>query len=174
MFDWLWNVSRDTKIKEKTNSFPRADKLFSIEEKYWLNKEDVEFVNVILAGYQSNLTELYFTDHLVSDRFFRKMSALEYFLYSLKEYLEQRDGDVTFGTYEMYTIKKQTRDKGWEFRTYELSDFAVVFHKMLLIAQTYCLTFCENPFDTTSPSFDNWETTKHILETREMEVSRFL
>ena len=57
--------------------------------------------------------------------------------------------------------------------TYELTDFAVVYHKMYHIAQTYCLTLRENPLDTNTVAFQGAEYTKKVLDTREMKVSRY-
>ena len=177
LLDWLRNVQFYAKRKEANYFFPHGDKLFLIEEKYWLRETEFDCAKQILKAYQKDLIQKYFTNHLIEYSFTRKLTEAEYFLCTLNEFLEDHECEKTFDGNQMYNTKKY-KDLGcWGTplfeATYELTDFAVVYHKMYFIAQTYCLTLRKNPLDTDTTSYQNAEATRKVLDTREIEVSRF-
>ena len=177
LLDWLLNMQHYSKRKEANTFFPKGNKLFLIEEKYWLREEEFDIVRSILQDYQRNLAQMYFTKHLRDDWFMCKLTGAEYFMFTLEEFLRRNECNTTFFGKQMYTTKEY-KDLGcWGTplfeAKYELTDFAVAYHKMYLIAQAYCLALRKNPYDKFEMSYINFENTKNVLDTREIEVSRF-
>jgi hypothetical protein len=178
LLDWLCKVPHYSKRKVPDCFFPNADKLFLIEEKYWFkDDEEISIAKEILREYQKDLIQRYFTGRLSVDRSTHKLTDEEYFLVTLKDFLEQRECDKYFNDHQMYITKSYKDHGSWGTplfdATYELTDYAVVYHKMYLIAQVYCLTLRKNPLDTDTMSFHNSEYSKKVLDTREMKVSRY-
>ena len=178
LLEWLCNVPHYAKRKERNYFFPNADKSFPIDEKYWLSgEEELNIAKEILYAYQKELSQEYFSGQLSVSRFVCKLSNAEYFLVTLKEFLEKYECKDTFNDKRMYSTKSYKSFGSWGVplfdATYELTDFAVVYHKIYLIAQIYCLALRENPLDTTTTSYHSAEYTKKVLDTREMEVSRY-
>lgn len=173
---WLCNVPHYSKKKTCDCFFPNADKLFLIEEKYWLRDDELDIAKEILCAYQKELSQEYFSGHLIVNRSMCKLSKQEYFLVTLNDFLQKYECEKNFLGHKMYDTKDYKSYGSWGMplfdATYILTDFAVVYHKIYLIAQTYCLTLRENPLDTSSLYFRCAENTKMYLDTREMKVSR--
>lgn len=178
LLNWLCKILHYSKKKSPDLFFPNADKLFLIEEKYWLSgDEELNIAKEILHAYQKELSQKYFSGHLIASRFICRLSDAEYFLLTLEEFLKKHECERYFIDNEMYTVKNYKDYGTWGMplfdATYELTDFAIVYHKMYLIAQMYCLTLRKNPLDANTLAFKSAEYTKKILDTREMEVSRY-
>jgi hypothetical protein len=178
LLDWLYDVQHYSKKKKADCFFSNADKMFLIEDKYWLSgEEELSIAKEILCAYQKELSQEYFSGHLIANRLVCKLSHAEYFLLSLKDFLQKYECETTFNGQQMYITKSYKNLGSWGVplfeATYELTDLAVVYHKMYLIAQMYCLTLRENPLDTTTTFYHSAEYTKKVLDTREMEVSRY-
>lgn len=175
---WLCKVPYYSKKRHPDCFFPNADKLFLIEEKYWLKgDEEQDIAKEILQAYQKELSQKYFSEQLIANRLIFKLSDEEYFLLTLKNFLEKYECETTFLGNKMYNTKEYKSYGSWGAplfdATYELTDYAVVYHKMYLIAQMYCLTLQKNPLDTSTLSFQSSEYTKKVLDTREIKVSRY-
>ena len=178
LLGWLCNVPHYSKKKVPDCFFPNADKLFDIPEEYWLQSdEERNIAKEILRAYQKELCQKYFAGRMIPSRSMCKLSDEEYFLFTLKEFLEKHECETSFFGYEMYKTKEYKSHGSWGVplfsATYELTDFAVVYHKMYLTAQTYCLALRKNPLDTNTLSFEWAENTKKVLDTKEMKVSRY-
>ena len=177
LLDWLRNIQYYSKRKEANYFFPNGDKLFLIEEKYWLHEEEFDYAKQILQEYQKDLVQKYFSIQLGENRFIKKLTEAEYFVFTLKDFLEHCECEITFKGNQMYNTKEYKDLGSWGMplfkATYELTDFAVVYHKMYLIAQTYCLTLRKDPLDTDTLSYQSVEATKKVLDTKEIEFSRF-
>lgn len=175
---WLCNIPHYSKKKTRDYCFPNADKLFLIEEKYWLNgDEEMDVAKEILRAYQKEWCQKYLSGRLSASRMICKLTDEEYFLLSLKDFLEKHECETTFCGNKMYNIKEYKSCGSWGVplfdATYELTDYAVVYQKMYLIAQTYCLTLRPNPLDKNSLYYHRIENAKKVLDTREMKVSRY-
>lgn len=177
--DWIHNIRfYSTKKKPPDCFFPNADKLFPISEKYCIHvDEEWSIAKEILEQYQLDLIQKYFSGTLYTDRSITKLTGAEYFLFTLQEFLRKHECDTTFNGNEMYKTKDYTPLGTWGVplfsATYELTDYAVVYHKVYYIAQMYCLTLRENPLATNTVAFQSAEATKEVIDTREMKVSRY-
>lgn len=156
LLDWLINVQHYSKRKEANYFFPHGDKLFLIEEKYWLNENEFDYARQILREYQKDLMQKYFTNRLVIYLPPRKSTEAEYFLSTLKDFLEENEDKWEFKGNQMYVSG------------HKLTHFAVVYYKIHLIARTYCLTLRKNPLDTSTISYQRVEDIKKALDVREI------
>jgi hypothetical protein len=179
LIDWLRNVYYySTKKKSPDCFFPNADKLFPIQENHFIVKdEECKIAKEILKEYQRDLVQKYFSGKLCADRFAKKITRAEYFLLTLREFLQEHECETTFYGNKMYNTKDYKSYGSWGgplfVATYVLTDYAVVYHKIYLTAQMYCLTLRKNPLDTETTSYISAEETKKVIDTREMKVSRY-
>ena len=179
LIDWLRSVPfYSTKKKPPDCFLPNSDKLFPIHEKYFIQgDEEYNIAKEILKQYQRDLIQKYLSGKLSTDPSIRKLTEAEYFLFTLQEFLEKHECETTFNGNEMYKIKDYKSHGNWGGplfdATYELTDYAVVYHKIYYITEMYCLTLRENSLDTNSLSFIKTEETKKVIDTREMKVSRY-
>jgi hypothetical protein len=178
LLEWLCNVPHYSKNKRPDCFFPNADKLFLIEDKYWLSgEEELSIAKEIIREYQKELIQKFFSGRLVANRFACKLTDEEYFLLTLKEFLEKYQCETTFHGNSMYNTKEYKSYGYWGAplfdATYELTDYAVAYHKIYYVTQMYCLTLRENPLDTNALSFQWTEDTKKVLDTKEIKVSRY-
>ena len=179
LIDWINNIPFYS-LKKKTADcfFPNADKLFPIDEKYRIQgDEERNIAKEILKEYQRDLIQKYFLGELGTNRFIRKLTKAEYFLYTLQEFLQKHECETTFNGIKMYETKEYKSYGSWGVplfsATYELTDYAVVYHKIIYIAEMYRLTLRENPLDTESYYFKSAEATKEVIDSRKMKVSRY-
>lgn len=179
LIEWLCNVPHYSQKKESNCFFPNADKLFLIQEKYNIQgEEERNIAKEILKEYQKDLVQSYFLGQgCTTDRNLTKITEQEYFLLTLANFLNKHECEKEFNGHQMY-ITKSYKDRGcWGTflfnATYELTDYAVVYHKMYYITQIYCLTLRKNPLDTSAALFARAEYTKRVIDVREMDVSRY-
>ena len=179
LIDWLHNIPFYS-IKKKSADcfFPNADKLFPIHEKYRIHiDEERTIAKEILKQYQQDLIQRYFSGKLSLAYSPPKLTSAEYFLFTLSEFLQKHECEKSFNGNEMYKVKDYKSYGSWGGAlydaTYELTDYAVVYHKMYYIAQMYCLTLRKNPLDTETTSYISAEVTKKVIDTREMKVSSY-
>lgn len=179
LIEWLCNVPfYSTKECRPDRFFPNADKLFFIHENYCIRGDkEYNIAKEILEQYQRDLIQKYLSGKLREDSSIRKLTEAEYFLYTLAFFLQKHECEKIFNGNEMYKTKDYKSYGSWGGplydATYELTNFAVVYHKMYYIAQMYCLTLRKNPLDTDTISFIGTEETKKVIDTREMKVSRY-
>ena len=174
LLDWLRNVQYYSKKRESSFYCPRGDKLFLIEDKYWLRENEFDYARQILKEYQQDLIRKYFANHLVVYPFTRKSTEAEYFFTTLEDFLEEHECEKVFAGNQMY-IRKEHKERGSCEGTpleanYQLTDFAVVYYKMYLIVKTYSLTWRKNPMDTNTLSYRCVVETKHALDAREARI----
>jgi hypothetical protein len=179
LIDWIHNIPFYSYKKKPADCFfPNADKLFPIHENYRIyGDEERNIAKGILEQYQQDLIQRYFSGKLSAAYSPPKLTNAEYFLFTLSEFLQKHECETTFNGNEMYKTKDYKSYGSWGGplydATYELTDYAVVYHKMYYIAQMYCLTLRKNPLDTSEMSFQCAEETKKVIDTREMKVSRY-
>lgn len=158
-------------------SFPKIKWLSPIDKKYWIcedNERDI--AQKILQAYQKELSQKYFSNQLTDARYLRNLTDEEYFLVTLAGFLRKYECEKTFNGVEMYSTKSYNGYESWGAplfdAVYELTDFAVVYHKMYYIAQSYCLVLNGEPVRQHSVAYHEIEHMKKVLDTREIEVSR--
>lgn len=188
-FDKWREFSREKKLREYVSwhftgydGIPLWAEISNVSSKlelsaeYWIVDRDNEFVDVILDGFKKDLTECYFRGCLRLLKSKQEVRCRDYFLIALCGYLKEHRFDYNFLGYDMRKemISRNPRDittgSGSE-RTYILTDFAIVYHKLYYI--TYM--FCKNS-QITNPcgeDFHNDNYIKEILDTGRMTVSRY-
>ena len=170
-------VQRLSKEKTPNCDVPRADKLITIEDGFWLTEDDeITIAKEILYEYQKKLAQTFFENKLSTFKSFRNLTEEEYFLVTLGEFLDKNQCSSEIFSGKMYETKEYTPLGMWGVplfaATYKLKDFAVVYHKILLITETYYLALQKNPYDTGTVYYQSINHTKEVLDKREIKVSR--
>lgn len=131
----------------------------------------------ILRFFQEYLTQAYFKGTLSSSRSVVQKSSEAYFISTLKWYLEKYQCDTDFHGNKMYTTKNYKAYGSWGVplfdATYILTDYAIVYHKLLYIVDICFLDIFKDKLQQDSVAHRNTEYTKKVLDTKEIEVSRY-
>lgn len=115
-------------------------------------EKERSYAKIILLGFSSYIVDLFFCDKLECEKFnkLRKYSRIDgydieihFFMFQLYKYLHDHQCDSCFLGNDMHKKTIKYENKGmWGAplfdATYELSDFGLVFHKMLYIAYKFC------------------------------------
>lgn len=177
LLDWLCQIQQYGTLRFDIDySFPKIKYLSPIDKKYWIcedNERDI--ARKILKVYQKELSQKYFSNQLTNVRYLRNLTDEEYFLVTLAGFLRKYECEKTFNGEEMYSTKSYDGYGSWGTplfdAVYELTDFAVVYHKMYYIAQSYCWVLDGKPISQTGIAYHELEHMKKVLDTREIEVS---
>ncbi len=137
--------------------------------------DEWEYVREILAEYRKDLMLSYFKGHLIVIKSKYVISGECYFMASLYAFLCDHQCDYDFLGYKMHKKQISYKSYGESFSagfdaTYALSDFAIVFHKMHYITYMYCKG--DERLKGFVPAW-NEENLKEILDTRQIQISRF-
>lgn len=155
-----------------------AQAIHNLSKEYRLIEESEQSTaKEILAFFQEYLTQEYFKDALSSDRTIVRKSSEAYFIFALKSYLEKYQCDTSFHEHKMYTVKNYVKYGSWGAQlfdaTYILTDYAVVYHKILYIVQLCYFNSLKDTDAIYSVESRATENTKKVLDTKEIEVSRY-
>lgn len=138
-----------------------------------VDEEETSISEYILKQYQSELLQSYFNEQIKQSR-----KEIEpkyhsqgqgYFFITLSDFLSKHECESRFYDKEMYNTKSYKSYGTWGVplfdATYELTDFAVVYHKMYYLAQLFCESHGLSSHSET-------ERIKNCLESKEIKVSR--
>lgn len=147
---------------------------------------DIErnYAKTILSIFSSNLADSFFCDKLECENFEKlcKYSRIDgyeieihFFMFQLFKFLRKHECDRFFGNHDMHQRTISYEEKGmWGGplfdASYELSDFALVYHKMLYISYKFCAMssiFSEEVF-----RFVSEESFANVIDTRQINISR--
>lgn len=161
----LWSYISNAQIK------------LSIPEKYRISGE-VEWKTVkdILSEFQKDLAKEYFFGNLKIPKSKYVIPGEDYFVFALQSFLGEHQCDYEFLGHNMHKERISYEEYGsWGAlhfdATYSLTEFAVVYHKLYYIA--YC--FCKDGkiFNPKGNAFQNSASIKHILDTKQIQISRY-
>jgi hypothetical protein len=150
--EYLQELQMHSEIKENTYTFPRANIMPTIERKYWIVKNDLVNIETILDEYKKDLTAKYFTECLTPTRWIGRLHSGEYFILTLFNFLEKSKNERLFCGNEIRTYKRS--DDNYNY--YELTDFGIVYYKLLTITVAYCITLDTPPSNL---NLDNYTKT---------------
>lgn len=150
----------------------RLQHQLSIGERYRITNDESDIIIEILHSFQQDLIQRYFNDSLTSCKYIEEV----FFTISLMEFLEKHQCKQTFNGNEMHTPKNYQEYGTWGATsfsaTYVLTDYAIIFYKLLYITQLYCNKLL-NITDTNKLGFITAETTKVAIDTRHIDVNNF-
>lgn len=124
----------------------------NVDEKYLiLGDNSWCIVKDILSFYQKKLADFYFLrfyqtlgkgNSLKSLRNFANLSDMEFFMLSLDIFLEKYQTETVFNGSDMYNLLSRIDYGSWGAQLYdaeyELTDYALVYHKLYYIADLFC------------------------------------
>lgn len=106
-----------------------------IEVEYQLTDKDIPSVDVIIKQFKENLSEDYLSSRLPKYTKSAETSALLY----LRDFVIKNQDEMQFGDFKMYRLDEATRNSF--VKRFYLTDFAITYHKVLCILQTYYVKF---------------------------------
>ncbi len=115
--------------------FPKANLMAHIDSVYRIAADERDMANKIICTYQKSKINDFFEGNLKLNQFVCKLSPSEYFILTLYYFLEDNEYKRIFEE-DLY-VYTHSDDM---FRCYELTDFGIVYYKLLLISNAYSVT----------------------------------
>lgn len=173
-----WSFSSDNHIRDGFPLFAyinNAQIKLSIPDSYRISDDkEWHYAKEIIDFYKDELVQDYFNGRhfLIKSKYV--VSGECYFMYALYAYLSDHQCDSKIRNHDMHSETVSCKSYGsWGGplydATYELSDFAFVFHKMHYITYLYCKN--SNILKNMVPDW-NEANIKEILDTKQIQISR--
>ena len=167
----IYSYDKKCSVRLRTVIY-RIQHEFGVEEKYRISESDREFIDEIIRAYQDELIQKYFNGWASN----YKLSNEDYFVVTFNAFLEKHECEQTLRGKNMYTTKSYKSRGCWGTplfdATYELTDYAVTYHKLYYITQLKCIQLHGKPISEGSIANIVLETCKKAIDTREIEVSQ--
>lgn len=126
------------------------------------NEKEKDFVCKILEIHKQNVVESFFRDSLTKDKAFYQLKYLEYYMFSLRGFLEN---NIHNEINDIRLLKYHQKDGS--YTTYELTDYGFIYQKLYYVATLFCVTN-----ESIEPLFTSSQHTlkgiKQDLESREI------
>jgi hypothetical protein len=174
-----WSVSTDNHARCNLSLseyiIKTQNKLSLPQEHRVSGSAEIDYMKAILTEYQRYLTQSYFNGYLKVIKSKYVIQGEDYFMFSLYTFLSEHQCDYEFIEQDMHKQRISYKEYGsWSVThfdaTYSLTDFAVVFHKMHYITYMYCRN--NEILKALVPAW-NEKTLKEILDTKQLQVSRY-
>ena len=135
-----------------------------------------DIVKNILTEFQKELIQDYFNSNLKIVKSKYVIPGEHYFMFALTSFLEDHQCDYDFQGNNMRKEQlsyKRYGDWGGPCydATYSLTDFALVYHKLYYITYLFCKR--SEIFNPKGVAFQNSESIKSILDTKQIQISRY-
>lgn len=131
-------TSKEVRDRDLIDYIIREQYNLKIENDYCIdasNKFEKDFICEVLEAHQKVVIENLFCDSLTKDKMFFKLNFLEYYMLSLRNFLEKiqlnRDN---FNNIILYDFIRQDGS----YRIYELTEHGLIFNKLLFIVTLFC------------------------------------
>lgn len=155
------------------NAILRLQEELSITKEYRIVEDEFDFVIDIIHCYQNDLAQKYFNGFALN---YRNLSEEEYYIVTFNAFLERHECERTLNDNEMYLTKEYKSYGSWGAplfdAKYDLTDFAVTYHKLYYITQFKCIKLHGKPISNNSVANLRLEASKKAITTREIEVSK--
>ena len=110
----------------------KIDNFYSIDIS---NKIEKNFVCDILDAHKNEVIENLFLDLLTKDEKFFNLDFLEYYMFSLRNFLEKKQ--LKRDTFNNIVLYDYIRKEG-SYTTYELTDYGIIYQKLLYVVTLFC------------------------------------
>lgn len=137
--------------------------------------QDKTTVEELLTFFQNELTKNYFEGSLKCVKSKYVIPGDHFFMFALNSFLREHQCDSCFNGHDMHKKTLSYSSHGsWGAplfdASYELSDFAVIYHKLYYISYLFCKN--SKVLNTKGDAYRNSESIKKILDTRQIDISR--
>lgn len=145
-----------------------------IPKEYKIQGEEWDFVDQILKKYQEDLKEDYFCGRaLMLKKSKYVIHGLDYFMFSVANYLDDHQCDYKFLSYDMHKETISYNHYGnWGGPLYDaeylLTDFALIYHKLYYITLVYCQN-CR-AINSKGTEYQECSNVKEILDRKTLQV----
>lgn len=142
------------------------------------------YAQIILDDFVLYLSDAFLCKKLVCDNFeklckYEKIDGyfieIHFFMFQFHKYLRSHECDSIFLGYDMYKSAISYNKKGmWGGElfdaTYEISDFAVVFHKLCYITFMFCMK--SSIFSYEVSKFISEDSFAEVIDNRQIQITR--
>lgn len=181
LIHYINNLTISSRAKNKSIEdsyyFHSVSRIRYIDQKYQIvSDEEKDIAREILKFYQAELSQSYLTGKILPSKHISKLTDAEYFVLSLLSFLDKHQCDTEINDIKMHqrTISHQSYGS-WGGplydAKYELSEFALVYHKLLLTALEYNLAMQKNLTSEDTIYHNAIQNVKNIIDTNQIEVS---
>lgn len=175
--DYSPTLGRYSYVRELLVTVLNAQYNDEIDKKYRIIEEtEKQYVIQIIEEYQKDIMRSYFQGHMTLIKSKYEVRGKDYFMIALRDFLESHQCDEKFLGHDMRKERLEYKRYGdWGGpcydATYSVSDFATVYHKLYYITYLYCKNSkIANP---NGNRFNNDSFIKEILDTKQIQISRF-
>lgn len=151
----------------------KAQDFLNIRQDFAIHRDkDSLFINKIIDEYKKDLMQSFLNGNLYIPKGYDCITNDEFFIYTLFEFLMKRQYDRKFSGYDMLgnELDRIYFSDGSLNIIYSLSDFSILYHKVLYIAYLYSEMIFWDP--TQPSSGKSWieESLTNILKTKQIEL----
>lgn len=171
--DYCPILGRYSYISELTFKIANAEYEYEIKKEYCITEEiEKQYMREIIEEFQKETARSYFKGELRAIKSKYVIYGQDYFMILLHSFLDKHQCDDKFLGYEMHeeTVYHKSYNGGYE-STYTLTDFAVVYHKMLYISHVFCRNYKPIIESNIALPCDNTKNIEKILNTKQIEIS---
>ena len=157
--------------------FRFIDKMRPIDKRFLIEGEEEAIAEKILSIFQEDLSHQFYANQL-STKFDQRLTEGEYFILSLLRFLEAHLCDTSISGNDMHSSTFHFKNHGsWGGilydATYALSDFAIVYLKMLYYVQEYHLAMQKDLPQEGTIYHNAIDATRESIEKRQLKVSSY-
>lgn len=157
--DYCPSLGRHSYVRDLILAVQNAQYKDTIDKKYRFTEDEKHWATDIIEEYQTDIMRSYFKGQLKLIKSKYVVDGKDYFMLMLYIFLSEHQCDDKFIGHEMYS-----------YATHDLTDFALVFHKMHFITYMYCR---DNEILKGLVPEWNEKNLKEILDTKQIQISRY-
>lgn len=170
--DDSWKTSKEVRDKDLIEYIINEQHNFQVDNIHSIdisNKIEIAFVCDILDAHKNEVIENLFLNSLVKDEKFFNLDFLEYYMFSLRNFLEKKQ--LKRDTFNNIVLYDYIRKEG-SYTTYELTDYGIIYQKLLYVVTLFCInnekikTLLTNPKNTIN-------SVKKCLENQEITFGSY-
>lgn len=133
-------TSKEVRDKDLIEYIINEQRNLKIEADYCIDDSDKfekDFICEVLEAHKNEVIKNLFCDSLIKDKIFFNLDFLEYYMFSLRNFLEKKQlNRDTFNNIVLYDYIR----KDGSYRIYELTEHGFIFNKLLFITTLFCAT----------------------------------
>ena len=166
---WIIDKSSSIRNDDLVNYIEREQYNLKVENNCCIdfsNESEKSFVCEIIETHKQFISDSFFCDSLTKDKFFYNLDCLEYYMFSLRGFLEKKQLETNkFNDIVLYRFFS----KEGSYTTHKLTDDGVLYKKLFYITTLFCVNN-----EKINPSFTNPKSTlKSIKENLEKKEISF-
>jgi len=122
------------KYIEREQHYLKLEKEFCID---FSNEKEKDFICKVLEIHKQSVVQSFFYNSLTKDKKFFNLDFLEYYMYSLQQFLNERHEEKSDNINKMILYSYLHKDGS--YTTYKLTDYGLIYEKLHYITTFFCV-----------------------------------